>query len=98
MGVLVATAGAALQAFSAYFISKHPSGGRSLFTIGTVSVSLCYSMVGGFIIGILNLIPLLLLVANSSPDAAPKPQENDPLETSGVASSTESAPPKEDLY
>jgi hypothetical protein len=96
--MFVATAGAVLQAFSAHFISKHKNGARGLFTIAIVCVSFFYLIIGGFIFGVLNLVPLLLLVLSSSPDVAPKAQESGPLETSGVASSTESSSPKEDLY
>lgn len=97
LAVLLATVGAALEAFSAYLISKHRPGGRGLFTVGTVCVSFGYLMLGGFIFAILNLIPLLLLVASSSPDVAPKVQEGKSFEASSDPSSGSSAS-KEDLY
>ena len=98
MMIFVATAGAVLQAFSANFISKHTNGGRGLFTLATICVSFAYLMIGGFIFAILNLVPLLLLVASSSPDAAPKAKESDSFETNGLPSPAESSSSKEDLY
>jgi hypothetical protein len=97
LGMFAAAAGAALQAFSAHFISKRPTDGRSLFTIASVSVSFCYLTGGLFFFAILNLVPLLLLVASSSPDVATKVAEPDYLKTSD-APSPESSPAKEDLY
>lgn len=96
--MFVATAGAVLQAFSAHFISKHTNGGRGLFTFAIACVSFFYLIIGGFIFGVLNLVPLLLLVLSSSPDAAPEAQKSDPLEQAGTPSATEPAPSKEDLY
>jgi len=96
--MFVATAGAAIQAFSAHFISRNPNGGRSIFTVATVAVSFSYLIQGGWIFGCLNFIPLLLLVASSSPDVAQKREEDASLETAAAPSPSEPSSTKEDLY
>jgi hypothetical protein len=96
--LFVLIAAGVIEAYSALSVLRHRKGSRGIFTGASIVFAFIYLTWGGFIFAILNLIPLLLLVASSSPDVAPKAQESDSLETGGVASSTESSSPKEDLY
>jgi len=96
--LFILIAAGVVEAYSALLVLRHRKASRAIFTGASIVFSFIYLTWGGFIFAIINLIPLLVLVASSSPDAAPKTQENDPLETRDVASSIESPSPKEDLY